>query len=184
MKKALDFSGIRKYSLVEIILLILMLLATVILTLKFVIKFDSRADICLHFIPIFIIGAIYGPLISAISSLIAYIAGTLYFGFDNINLLLCVTALLSGFIYGWLFYNKCEVSKSFFKRVFLCTAIQYVLYVFIESAIISLMSRGIDFNDLYSIRTIAAIVELFLQTAFLMLAPKYIGALMEFINKE
>ncbi len=184
MKNVLNFLGIRRYSLIEVVILTLMVFATVILSLKFVIKFDFGADICLHFIPIFIMGALFGPLLSALASLMAYIAGTLYFGIDNINLLLCVTALLSGFIYGWLFYNKCELSKSFFKRVFLCTVLQYILYVFIDTAIICIFSKTTDFNDLYSIRTISAFVELFLQTAFLMLAPKYIGALTELINKD
>ena len=184
MKKVLSFLGIRRYSLLEVIILMLLSFATVLLSLKFIIKFDSGADICLHFVPIFILGALFGPLISSLASLGAYIISTLYFGTEDILIVLCITALLSGFVYGWLFYNKCELSKAFFKRTGLCIVIQFVLYVFVDTAIMSLFDKAKDFNDLYSLRMISGIVELFMQTAFIMLAPKYIGAFLELINKN
>lgn len=183
MKKVLSFLGIRRYSIIEIILFVIFSFATVLLTTQFVIKFDSRADICLHFIPIFIMGALFGPWAASLASLGAYIAGALHSEGEAIIPLLCITALLSGFIYGWLFYNKCEVSKSFFKRTALCIALQFILYVFVDTAILSAFTK-VDFDALYSLRLIAAFVELFMQTAFIMIAPKYIGAFLELINKN
>ena len=184
MKKVLKFLGIRHYSMTEVILFILLFAAMLIFTTKFIIKFDSRADICLHFVPIFIMGALFGPWASATASLTAYIVSAFYFEGERMLIPLCVTALISGFVYGYLFYNKCELSKSFFKRAALCIAIQYVLYVFADTAIISAFDKTKDFGDIYSLRTIAAFVELFMQAAFIMLAPKYVGAFLELINKN
>lgn len=175
MQKFLNFLGIRKFTVKDICVLGLFIALTVVFTLHFTIRIGREIEISLNFIPIFIIGALFGPLFGGIVALMADIISAIAYPVGPIIPALCVTAFLSGAVYGLFFYDKFKMSKSFVLRMVLCVLTQFLISIILNSLILFLTYGTKDLNFWIAYRAPVSTIKIFLQAAVIMLSPTYLA---------
>lgn len=129
------------------------------------------------FLPIAVIGTLFGPLYSGISYLIADILGTFCTGMVPLpTISLCKIAM--GAIYGFAFYKK----ERSFLRIFLCVTVTIFLVdlILMPFALHTIMGSKSIFAILYD-RALASIVNYPLRVITLWVSFKYLNPI---IDKE
>ncbi len=171
MQNFLSALGIRKFSTKDICVLGLFIALSCVFTLQFTLRIGKEIEISLNFIPIFIIAALYGPFFAGITALLSDIVSAIIFPLGPIIPWLCVTAFVSGVIYG-MFYRDYKLNKTYVIKLIICVILQFLLSIFINSFILYNAYGSKSFTFWVAFRFPASFIKIFLQSAVIILAPK------------
>ncbi|MGM9552659.1 MAG: folate family ECF transporter S component [Clostridia bacterium] len=165
----------KKFTTKEICTVAAFVALTVVLSMVSNIRIGNYIEISFKFIPVFIMGALFGPLFSGITSLLGDIVTVMLFTGGGAPLIsLFVTEFLSGFIYGMLFYKKHEFSASYVVRTVICVLLQFVLSFIVNSYILYYVGYFSSYQAALTIRFWASFSKIFMQAAVIIFAPYYL----------
>ncbi len=149
---------------------------TVVFTIISTIRIGNQIEISLKFVPVFVLGALYGPIYAALASLLGDIISVILFPAGAPIIGMFFTELLSGFTYGILFYKKYNLNASYIVRLVLCVLIQLFLSLFLNSLFLTAAGYFSSLSSAVTIRSAASLSKLVLQALVIFFAPYYLKA--------
>ncbi len=170
----------KKFTTKEICTVAVFVALTVVLSMVSNLRIGNYIEISFKFIPVFIIGALFGPILSGLTSLLGDVVTVMLFTGGAPLIGLFVTEFISGFIYGALFYNKYEKSASYVVRMVVCVLLQFALSLFVNSYILFHAGYFSSFSVAIGIRFWASFSKIFMQVAVIILAPYYLKVFSRF----
>lgn len=87
----------------------------------------------LDFIPVFIVGVLFGPVWAAIAYGIADTIGSILIPFGAYNPGITLSLMLLGVVYGAVFFNKDCSGKKLFIRTFIAALLTFLIKLFITT---------------------------------------------------
>lgn len=168
--------GLHKLDAKSIALLGIFTALTFVFTACATLRIGNQIEISLKFVPVFVLGALFGPVYAGIASFLADVLSVAMFPAGAPLIGMFVTEFLSGFFYGMFFYNRYRMNVSYIIRLVFCVILQLFLSLVLNSYI--LCSAGY-FSSMYSamaIRAAASFGKMFLQIAVIAFAPYYLRA--------
>ncbi len=168
-------------SVKDICLLGLLVAITALLSIFCTFRIGTVVKIPLKFISVFITGALYGPIFSGFVAATGDLLNCLLAPSGPIIPQITIIEFLSGFMYGLLFFKSNLSKKSYIVRTILCVGIQFLIDMFLTTALFSLwLGWYPSFAVAFGARLVAGIIKPILQTAVLLTCRGYIEKLRRF----
>ncbi|MBQ8003235.1 MAG: folate family ECF transporter S component [Clostridia bacterium] len=164
----------RFFSTKRICLIAVFIALTVVLSMVSNLRIGNYIEISFKFIPVFVMGALFGPVLSGLTSLLGDVVTVMMFTGGAPLIGLFVTEFVSGFIYGVLFYNNYEKSVSYIVRMVICVLLQFALSLFVNSYILYSAGYFSTFAVAIGIRFWASFSKIFMHAAVIIFAPYYL----------
>lgn len=168
-------------SVKDICLLGLLVAITALLSIFCTFRIGTVVKIPLKFISVFITGALYGPIFSGFVAATGDLLNCLLAPSGPIIPQITIIEFLSGFVYGLLFFKSNLSKKSYIVRTILCVGIQFLIDMFLTTALFSLwLGWYPSFTVAFGTRLVAGIIKPILHTAVLLTCRGYIEKLRRF----
>ena len=167
-----------RLSVKDICVLGLLVAITALLSIFCTFRIGSVVKIPLKFISVFVTGALYGPVFSGLIAAAGDLLNCLLAPSGPIIPQITLIEFLSGFVYG-LFFFKTNLSKrSYIIRTILCVLVQFLIDMFLTTALFSLwLGWYPSFAVAFGARIAAGIIKPILQAAVLAVSRGYIERL-------
>ncbi|MDO5725289.1 MAG: folate family ECF transporter S component [Tissierellia bacterium] len=143
---------------------IAMLIAIQLVLTRFLSVASPLKRISFAFIALALNGALFGPIIAAISAALVDFIGALLFPIGPYFAGFTLTAAIAGLIYGLFLHNR-EIN---FKNIIPCIVLVNLVYLVLNTVWIRMLT-GNEFNVLLTARAPQAILETFVKSLVLIL---------------
>ena len=122
------------------------------------------------FLPIAVLGILYGPVIAAIGYGLADVIGALLFPTGAFFPGFTVSAVLTGLIFGWVLYkNEVTIVRALIASALVCLAVNLLINTYWLTIII-----GKGFTVLLASRAVKELVAIPVMAAVIVLTDKYV----------
>ncbi len=180
MQKFLNWLGFKKLDSKAIALLGIFVALTLVFTMYSTVRIGNQIEVSLKFIPVFVMGALFGPVFAGITSLLGDILSVILFPVGPPIIGMFATEFLSGFFYGVFFYRNRAMSVSYVIRMLLCVAVQFVLSIILNSFFLVDAGYFSSMAAAVAYRFPASFAKIFLQAAVIIFAPCYLKIFSKF----
>lgn len=133
MKKLCENLGIRRLSVKEMCTLALLIAVTIVLSMYATLRIGSYIKVSLKFIPVFITGALFGPVPAGLVGFLGDLLNTFIQPVGPWLPQLSLIEFLFGFTFGMCFYKHTSMSPSYILRLVICVIIQFALSIFLNT---------------------------------------------------
>lgn len=143
---------------------------TVVLGVYTTWRFGPTVKISLKFCPVFISGALFGPVLGGIVGCVSDIASFFANPSGGFIPLITITEFLYGMLYGLFFFKK----KSTTVKCLLCTVISSVVLDFVIKSYALSRMMGSAYSAMLFQRIPAVIINLVIQFVFILILSRYL----------
>ncbi len=159
----------------------LLVAITALLSIFCTFRVGTVVKIPLKFISVFVTGAMYGPIFSGLTAATGDLLNCLLAPSGPIIPQITLIEFLSGFVYGLFFFKPNLSKKSYIVRTILCVGIQFLIDMFLTTALFSLwLGWYPSFAVAFYTRIAAGVIKPILQAAVLLTCRGYIEKLRRF----
>lgn len=151
-----------------------------VFTMFATVRVGNWLEISLKFIPIFVMGALFGPVYAGIVCFLSDVISVIFFPVGAPIIGMFLTEFLSGFTYGILFYRRCKMNVSFILRMILCVLIQLVLSLFLNSYFLYSAGYFSSMSVAVAVRFPASFSKLIAQAVVISFSPYYLKRIARF----
>ncbi len=133
MKKLCEFLGVRRLSVREMCTLGLLIAVTIVLSMYATLRIGNYIKVSLKFIPVFITGALFGPVPAGLVGFLGDLLNTFIQPAGPWLPQLSLIEFLFGVTYGVCFYRHITMSPSYIVRLVICVIIQFLLSIVLNT---------------------------------------------------
>lgn len=182
MQKIKNWLGFRKLDAKAVALLGIFVALTMVFTMYSTIRVGNGIEVSLKFIPVFVMGALFGPIFAGLTCFLGDVLSVILFPVGPPIIGMFLIEFLSGFFYGAFFYRRYEMNTSYIVRMVMCVIVQFVLsiilnsYFLVDAGYFGTMASAISF------RMPASLAKAPLQAIVIIFAPYYLKVFSKFVK--
>lgn len=152
----------------------LLIAVTALLSIFCTFRIGTVVKIPFKFVSVFVTGALFGPFFGGLTGAVGDLLNCILAPSGPIIPQITAIEFLSGFVYG-LFFFKPELSKkSYVTRTVFCVIVQFLIDMFVTTALFVQLGWYPSFNAAFIARIIAGIIKPVLHATVLLASRKYI----------
>ena len=136
-------------------------------------RFGPAVKVSLKFCPVFISGALFGPVLGGVVGCVSDIASFIANPSGGFIPLITVTEFFYGMLYGFFFFNK----KSTTVKCLLCTVISSVVLDFVIKSYALSQMMGSTYGAMLLQRIPAVFVNFVIQFVFILVLSRYLSGM-------
>ncbi len=174
MQKLTKWLGLRKLNSKSVALLGIFVALTFVFTMFATVRIGNQLEISLKFIPVFVMGALFGPVFAGITCFLGDVLSVILFPVGAPIIGMFFTEFLSGFFYGAFFYRKYKMNTSYIIRMVLCVIIQFALSLILNSYFLYSAGYFSSMEVAIGIRFAASFAKMIAQAVVIVFAPYYL----------
>ncbi|MBQ3110191.1 MAG: folate family ECF transporter S component [Clostridia bacterium] len=182
MQKIKNWLGFRKLDTKAVALLGIFVALTMVFTMYSTVRVGNSIEVSLKFIPVFVMGALFGPFFAGITCFLGDALSVILFPVGPPIIGMFLTEFLSGFFFGAFFYRKYEMNVSYIIRMVVCVVIQFVLSIILNSYFLVDAGYFSSMEAAISIRMVASLAKAPIQAVVIIFAPFYLKAFSKLVK--
>lgn len=164
----------KTFSLKKFCILSLFTAITAILSIYCTFRVGNAIKIPFKFISVFLTAAALGPLYGGAVGALGDILNVFLAPSGAWLPPLTFVEFLYGFVFGCFFHNRNFSGKGYILRTVLCTAVLFLIDMFISTYILKSAGYFPDFKTGFWLRLAAGLIKIFVQGIFILISSKYL----------
>ncbi len=164
-----------KYSTRDLSLMAMLTAITAVLAIYGTFRLGNSVKIPTKFIPVAVVGALFGPLAAGIVAALGDVLNALLMPVGPWIPQLTVVEFICGFLYGLFLYKKTFKGKGYILRVIVCVLCLMAVDMFLTTPILAMYGIVPSFKAGFIVRLPAGIIKGIIQGTVLLLGENYMG---------
>ncbi len=176
------YLGIGKLDAKSVALLGIFTALSFVFTMFATVRVGNLLEISLKFIPVFVMGALFGPVYAGTVCFLSDVISVIFFPVGAPIIGMFLTEFLSGFTYGILFYRRFKLNVSFICRMIVCVLIQFVLSLVLNSYFLYSAGYFSSMAVAVTYRFPASSAKMIVQAVVICFSPCYLKGLSRIVK--